>query len=187
MVLGGRRLLSCCPDRSRVTSTRSPAMVWRRPTISCGAALAGPGDIEGMIHDLLIGAWGHDVAGAFSGRGMWCWTLTPMVISAMQMHTSMAPRPGMLDSGRRRGRHRRDGHADIVVGAYGHDEAPSAVRHGCSPRPPTPRLDDAAASIRGTDVDVAGWSVDLQDTDGDGRADAHRAPGTRTAAPFLAR
>lgn len=159
-----------------------------------GSALAGPGDMDGDgITDVLVGAWGHDTVGTFGGRAY-------VLLGPVDDDTDLSDADAIVDGAATwdvlafavggAGDTDGDGHADIVVGAHGHDAgglSSGAAWVFTAPLSAT-SLDDATASVRGDAVDTAaGWSVGgAGDTDGDGMADVLvGAPGEATAALLL--
>jgi hypothetical protein len=164
------------------------------PDDFAGAALAGPGDIDGDgVADVLVGAWGHDAVGTFGGRAY-------VLLGPVDDDTDLGDADAIVDGADTwdvlgfavggAGDTDGDGHADIVLGAYGHDAgglSSGAAWVFTAPLDAT-NLDDATASLRGDAVDTAaGWSVgSAGDTDGDGMADVLvGAPGEGTAALLL--
>ena len=159
-----------------------------------GAAIDGPGDVDGDgVADVLVGAWGHDTVGVFGGRAY-------VMLGPVTEDAALADAEVVLDGADTwdvlgfavagLGDIDGDGHADIAVGAYGHDAGGLSAGAAWMFTDPlgASTLADAIASIEGEGVDTAaGWSLDgAGDTNGDGFTDVVvGAPGPGAAALLL--
>ncbi len=144
-----------------------------------GISAAVVGDVDGDgWDDLLVGAHGDDANASASGAaylalGPVTSDLALVDAEAKLLGTSYADYAGwqVAPAGDQDG----DGHADLVVGAYGNDEQVSSagiayVVYG--PVSGEHQLADADAVLWGSDASFLGWSIDGgEDLTGDGTPD----------------
>jgi hypothetical protein len=144
-----------------------------------GAAVAGAGDVDGDgVNDLLVGAWGHDAGGVFSGA-------TYLIRGPVDADVGLGDSDtvavgfttwdvlGFAVSGA--GDTNGDGLDDVVIGAYGHDAGGLSAGSAWMFTGPfaSGDLQSASAVVLGEgEDDMAGWAVAAAgDTNGDGFAD----------------
>jgi hypothetical protein len=173
----GNRVDDDCDDEVDVVSVTLAAAVYEggRALDGAGAALAGPGDVNGDgLADLLVGAPDQDSGGVNAGAAY-------LVLGGGVGIASLADSEAILlgdESGDDAGRGLAgkdldgDGYSDLMVGAPEHDGSAGAAYVLFGPVSGTSSLADADVVVPGEGAgDEAGAVLATGDVDGDGRGD----------------